>query len=287
MHNTLSPFVRGYINVYNDNKIEGWLFYIYKDIYKADLDIRVIEELDENYCKIMDDKLIQVERPDVSEFYKNILYIDSGFEYTNCNITKKNLKIQMLINNVWETVFEFKKKNYFSPIINRPSSSLIIVDNFYNDPDMVREFALKQEFKENKENKENKEYHKGRITEECFRFKGLKSELEFHMNKNIINWSIYETNGCFQLCITSKQLVYHYELQEYVAIICLTPDEPLETYNTDTNTILCPLQTDLVDKIGNVYNRLLIFDAKLIHSISHYFGNNCGLFHIFFFDVEN
>jgi hypothetical protein len=175
----------------------------------------------------------------------------------------------MLINNVWETIFEFKKKNYLSPIINRPITSLIIIDNFYKYPDMVREFALKQEFIEDRGNK-------GRRSEECFRFEGIKEAFEFNLNKKIINWSIYETNGCFQLCMTSEQLVYFYDLQEYAAIICLTPDSQLET--------------ELVDKIGNVYNRLVIFDAKLIRSASCYFGNNdnnCRLFQMFFFDLEN
>ena len=111
--------------------------------------------------------------------------------------------------------------------------------------------------------------------------------------------------------MAGEQIVYHYDLQEYAAIIFLTPDAPpgtgTNTYRskvtgelnitsiTDINMVfrngfLDPTQFDLVDKIGNVYNRLLIFDAKLIHSASCYFGNNdnnCRLFQMFFFDVEN
>jgi hypothetical protein len=46
---------------------------------------------------------------------------------------------------------------------------------------------------------------------------------------------------------------------------------------------------DVVDRIGNVYNRLFLFDAQFIHSASEYFGNskeNGRLFQIFFFDIE-
>jgi hypothetical protein len=130
------------------------------------------------------------------------------------------------------------------------------------------------------------------------------------MNKEIVNWSSYGSNGCFQLCMAGEQLVYHYDLQDYAAIIFLTPDAPLEsgtsTYRskatgesriTETtekdkvfrNGFLDSTQFDLIDRLGNVYNRLIIFDGKLIHSASCYFGNNnenCRLFQMFFFDVK-
>ena len=40
-----------------------------------------------------------------------------------------------------------------------------------------------------------------------------------------------------------------------------------------------------MDKIGNIYNRLILFDAKSIHAASEYFGNykeNGRLFQLFF-----
>jgi hypothetical protein len=44
-----------------------------------------------------------------------------------------------------------------------------------------------------------------------------------------------------------------------------------------------------VDVAGNVYNRLVIFDASAIHSASEYFGNskeNARLWQMFFFDTD-
>lgn len=44
---------------------------------------------------------------------------------------------------------------------------------------------------------------------------------------------------------------------------------------------------ELVDTAGNVFNRLVLFDAKCIHSANEYFGTNITnsrLFHLFFFD---
>ena len=47
-------------------------------------------------------------------------------------------------------------------------------------------------------------------------------------------------------------------------------------------------QWEAVDNIGNVYNRLVIFDAHYIHAVTEYFGediNNSRLFQLFFFNV--
>jgi hypothetical protein len=46
---------------------------------------------------------------------------------------------------------------------------------------------------------------------------------------------------------------------------------------------------DTVDLIGNVYNRIVLWDAQLIHAAADYFGHDdetSRLFQIFFFDVE-
>ena len=46
---------------------------------------------------------------------------------------------------------------------------------------------------------------------------------------------------------------------------------------------------ELVDTVGNVFNRLVIWDAGLIHSASEYTGWDIAssrLFQIFFFDAE-
>ena len=46
---------------------------------------------------------------------------------------------------------------------------------------------------------------------------------------------------------------------------------------------------ETVDSIGNVYNRLVIFNAQYIHSVSEYFGEditNSRLFQLFFFNLN-
>jgi len=44
-----------------------------------------------------------------------------------------------------------------------------------------------------------------------------------------------------------------------------------------------------VDKFGNIFNRLVIFDGGCIHAASEYFGitmDDARLWHMFFFDAE-
>jgi hypothetical protein len=44
---------------------------------------------------------------------------------------------------------------------------------------------------------------------------------------------------------------------------------------------------EMIDTVGNIYNRLIIFDARLIHAATNYMGydfHTGRLFQIFFFD---
>jgi hypothetical protein len=63
-----------------------------------------------------------------------------------------------------------------------------------------------------------------------------------------------------------------------------------EEYNkVFKNGFLDSTEFDIVDVVGNVYNRLILFDSQQIHSASTYFGNNLNngrLFQLFFFDLD-
>jgi hypothetical protein len=58
---------------------------------------------------------------------------------------------------------------------------------------------------------------------------------------------------------------------------------------TYENKLLDGTAWDTVDLIGNVYNRIVLWDAQLIHAAADYFGHDdetSRLVQIFFFDVE-
>lgn len=192
---------------------------------------------------------------------------------------------------------------------------LYVVDNFYSDPIAVREFALAQTFFPG-------EGAVGERTREQFLFDGLKEQFERIMQIKIANntpsgtgWYDVGINGRFQCCIGGTPQVFHCDSQKWAAVLFLTPDAPPQSgtsfyrhkvskafhsehidwtvgKNGDTfsgDTFLDPTPYEMQDKIGNVFNRLVIFDARLIHSGNDYFGHNREtgrLFQIFFFDEE-
>lgn len=182
--------------------------------------------------------------------------------------------------------------------------TLYIVDNFYQNPDEVRELALQQLYNP------DLRYFKGQRSVEKFDTLHIKEQFEKIMGRKITRWKEYTANGVFQYCTPNDPLVYHGDEQSYAAAIYLTPDAPPETgtlllmskhvhgmrRNVDRYySQLYPTghydstQFEEVDRIANVYNRLAIWDAQLIHAAACYFGDsqdNCRLFQIFFFDVD-
>lgn len=236
-------------------------------------------------------------RYDVMIFYKIENVFPCGWEFE----APEPCELQMNVKGEWQTVFQFGI--FLSVEMNSNPPSYIVIDNFYRNPEAVREFALQCDFKLHPNN------HKGRRTDECFRFEGLKERFEEIVGKKIKNWNLYGCNGCFQYCIAGDQLVYHCDLQEYAGVLFLTPDAPVQTGTSffrskhtkkmkvekDERNIVFrngfydSTEFDKVDTVGNVYNRLVLFDAQTIHAASEYFGTtkeNGRLFQLFFFDLE-
>lgn len=179
-----------------------------------------------------------------------------------------------------------------------------VVDEFYSDPDRVRDFALNVEYIEGGVGRG----FIGRRTKEQYLFPGLKSQFEKIMGRSISVWEDYDMNGRFQSCWAGEPLVYHCDAQKWAGMIYLTPDAPPECGTTTwrhkeskvrhgdepnimdafiDETKLDRTMYEPVDVIGNVYNRLVIFDAQCIHSASEYFGYDLlhsRLWQMFFFD---
>jgi len=209
---------------------------------------------------------------------------------------------QQLHDFALSKVNEEKTINSFSVNI-QTKPRLWIVDNFYDDPHAVREFALKQNFEEDLTT------YKGNRTKDQYIIPGTKEAFEKIIGKKIINWAeIYPMCGRFQYCTAQDDLVYHFDNQTLAGMVYLTPDAPyscgtslfahkrtgLRNENDfgDVNVFgetgyYDRTKFELVDTAGNVFNRLVLFDAKCIHSANEYFGTditNSRLFHLFFFD---
>ncbi len=181
-----------------------------------------------------------------------------------------------------------------------------IMDNFLTNPDAMREFALAQEYQVNNDGEQG---YIGRRTYQQFLFPGLKEEFERIMGRPIVKWQEHGMNGRFQVARAGEPLVYHCDHQAWAGMLYLTPNAP---YSCGTSTwakrgtgirhisdpeILSCFHPDSrnfdqtifepVDVFGNVYNRLVIFNAGYLHSASEYFGfseQNGRLWQMFFFD---
>ena len=71
--------------------------------------------------------------------------------------------------------------------------TLWIVDNFYKDPDTIRNFALNEPFFEGGFGRG----FIGRRSEKQYLFPGLKERFEQIMGKKITKWEEHEQNGRF------------------------------------------------------------------------------------------
>jgi hypothetical protein len=194
---------------------------------------------------------------------------------------------------------------------NTTKKDLVVVDNFYKDPDMVRNYAI------NNLNFEFSGYHKGQRSVDSFILDGTKEIFEEILGRPIYNWNHQNyANGRFQFCTAQDPIVYHVDTQNYAAMVYLTPNAPLQTGTATYKSKLTGatrfdttegelfektfkgLSNNLnfydnstwepVDTIANVYNRLVMFDSKCLHAATGYFGDaidNARFFHLFFFDI--
>ena len=81
-----------------------------------------------------------------------------------------------------------------------------VIDNFYEDPYAVREFALQQEFFDDPG-------YIGRRTRTQHLFPGLKETFENIIGERISEWETYGMNGRFQHNWAGEKLVYHCDQQ--------------------------------------------------------------------------
>jgi hypothetical protein len=183
-------------------------------------------------------------------------------------------------------------------------AQIIVVDDFLDDPDRVRSTALAQRFV--------KMHSAGLRTQAQFlHLAPYREEFEHLLGRRVSNWDDNDANGRFQVCFQSDAIPYHSDSQSYAGVLFLTPDAPmaaglsffkgartgLRRRSKDQAAMMLTFGADAefdrskweeVDKVSNIYNRLVLFDAHLAHGASAYFGTrieNARLFQNFFFNV--
>lgn len=265
---------------------------------------------------LIDNKELDVKfstRSDVNQAY-NINSENAGISFTlSSEDLFKPLYIKFKEGHESYPIESMSKWVAYHSGYSNEDKGLIVVDNFYKDPDFIREWAIREiEFSPS-------DYHKGERAINRFSTYGMKEKLEEIIGKPIFNWN-YEryANGIFQFCTADQPIVYHVDNQTYAGIVFLTPEAPASTgtsfyrskftgdYKFDDEkrqtenyvrafkgrsaemNFYDGTNFEKIDEVGNVYNRLVLFDAKNIHAATQYFGDkidNSRLFHMFFFDV--
>jgi hypothetical protein len=323
-HTTKTTKVRGFIDAcdYISSEkftIRGWLTDV---IHGEILDIRI------KGGKVKNHKF-NLPRTDVAAFYNSSKVLNVGFfiDFT-ASVTTPSISMEVLLkgSKSWISVFDkplLSNRVKISPNISKVNDyvpSLVVVDNFYAHPHEIRDLALTLDYNPSG-------YHKGKRTKGRLILDGTKEKLEKILGKEIIGWTdTFDHCGVFQHCTPADPVVYHYDTQTHAAVVFLTPDAPVTTgtsffrhkeqqwlegeleigkngITSETQKLqseqkyigkvhddfLDATKWEEVDRVGNKFNRLAIFDAKRIHAASQYFGkdlNDSRLFHMLFFDVK-
>lgn len=185
-------------------------------------------------------------------------------------------------------------------IFNQNRPNILVVDNFYKDPYSLIEHAHTMEFRP------DLRYYKGYRSDRHL-LPYVKEEFERLLGAQITDWLNQPMNGVFQKTSEADPLVFHADSQSYAAAIYLTEDadefgtsfwksvvtgdrRPARDEATNVaifgnGNILNPKAWELVDKVGGVFNRLVIWDAQMIHSASMY-GEKERLVQLFFFNID-
>jgi hypothetical protein len=197
-----------------------------------------------------------------------------------------------------------------------PSCGLIVIDNFYNNPYETREYILTQNFsvKGNYPGQRTvsfaNEHLKGMIQKYIEPFGGKITEFPIPKEDGSDASTIY--NGSFQFTTSRDRSWVHIDgYNNWAGVLYLTPDAPLSsgtsfyrfhdgaTCARDIQLLSNKEDTDRcsqdmtkwqkVDQVGNVFNRLILFNSNRFHMSMDYFGDskeNGRLFQVFFFSTE-
>jgi len=202
----------------------------------------------------------------------------------------------------------------FAAQLARPASqSIIVVDNFYANPLELRHLILRQDFHVlgNYPGRRTVSY----ATEE------LKTTIQGYMREKISDFPIPNANGsdaaltyngAFQYTTSRDRSWVHMDgFNNWAGVLFLSLRAPVTSgtcfYKFEDGTMTEADQiiinnkalTDLasqdmtkwtlVDRIGNLFNRLVLFKSKRFHMSQDYFGTtkeDGRLFQVFFFSTE-
>jgi len=197
-----------------------------------------------------------------------------------------------------------------------PSCGLIVIDNFYNNALETRNYILTQEFsvRGNYPGQRTISYANEHLKEIIQKyvepFGGKISEFPIPKEDGSDASKIY--NGSFQYTTSRDRSWVHIDgHNNWAGVLYLTPNAPLSSGTSfykfhDGTTCKRDMELlenkkdidncsqdltkwDKIDQVGNVFNRLILFNSNRFHMSMDYFGDNKEngrLFQVFFFSTE-
>jgi hypothetical protein len=174
----------------------------------------------------------------------------------------------------------------------------IIIDDFLDNPDIVRNSVLQINisktgmypgFRSDRADAAYEHY--------------IQQKIESVLNKRILGWE--QDSLQFQLCLENEKTWLHCDETAWAGILYLTPNAPVDAgtgifRHKQTQTFIGPnlelnakdeTQWELITTIGNVYNRLVLYNGKVFHrSLISGFGDNKytgRLTQVFFFNTDD
>jgi|TARA_B100000131_G_C17651346_1_gene424285 hypothetical protein len=162
--------------------------------------------------------------------------------------------------------------------------NVIVVDNFLDDPDRIRNIALSFDYS-NVQNNVPGVRSSSRAGGE---YEDKVTEKFREIFNSDIEWCWEQDSFCFQLCTEGTESWIHQDpVAEWAAVLYLTPNAPLDS---GTGIYESP-NSDMNVAVGNMYNRLVAYRGKMMYhrSIVPGFGDSLEtgrLTQVFFFDVK-
>lgn len=246
----------------------------------------------------------------------NKMYIPIITQNINFMITEPKINEELkekLLNPITPAQQKFqqqlvKAKEYF----DKPKSiycNLMIIDNFYTNAMETRNHILTQEFKVmgNYPGQRTVSYANQHLKEM------IQGYIQ-HFAGKIIDWPEGNDtyNGAYQYTTSRNRTWVHNDgWNNWAGVLYLTPNAPVSSgtgifrYKDGTRTVdeseargnkklidehsQDYTKWELVDRVGNIFNRLVLFNSKQYHASLDYFGTNKEngrLFQVFFFSTE-
>lgn len=162
--------------------------------------------------------------------------------------------------------------------------NIIVIDNFLDYPDKVRECVLQIDFPTTGSFPGKRSFRADPDYQ-----KMVKNKLESIFNKQLFFPSKFDS-FCCQICLEDSESWIHTDEAEWAGVLYLTPDAPIGSGTgiyTKTGE-----EAYLNTMLGNVYNRLVLYQGNILphRSIISGFGDrleNGRLTQVLFFNTFN